>query len=253
MSNALLCSGDLYLDRLSAAGASTGYNLVSNATKLAISESSEVKTLKSRMRASYGQALATVALKNPAAISLTLNEIDREKLALALLGDVADLSQTAASITDEAVTAIKDKWVELAGSNIAEAGVVVEDETDTTTYVEGTDYQLNRELGLIMALSTGNIGDGDVLHVDYDKQLVSGHRISGSVNSRIAVKLKLDGENLVDGSHVIVTVDKAILTPDGEVDFLSEDFTELSLSGELETLAGQSAPYRIDLIESSVY
>lgn len=253
MSNALLCSGDLYLDRLTAAGTGTGYNLVSNATKLAISETSEVKTLKSRKRANYGQALATVALKNPAAISLTLNEIDREKLALALLGDVGDLSQASGSVSAEAVVSHHDKWVELAGSNIAAAGVVVMDETDTTTYVEGIDYQVNRELGLVMALSTGSIGDGDTLHVDYDNQVVSGYRISGSTNSRIAVALKLDGENLVDGSHVIVTVDKAILTPDGEVDFLSEDFTELSLSGELETVSGQNAPYRIDLIDSSVY
>lgn len=244
MSNALLCSGDLYLDRLSAAGASTGFLAVSNATQLAIGESSEMKTLKSRKRANYGQALASVALHNPATVKLTLNEINRDALALALLGDVGALAQTGETVSGETVIAVLDKWLDLANYNLTADAITV------GAHAEGTDYLVNRELGMIMPLSSGAIAADEELSVGYTTAETDGHRISGSTNSRIACRVKLDGENLVDGSHVIVTIDKAILTPEGEVDFLSEDFATLSLSGEMETVPGQASPYRVDMIAS---
>lgn len=44
--------------------------------------------------------------------------------------------------------------------------VIVEDITDTITYVLGTDYTVDAE-GYITTLSTGTITDGQVLHVTY--------------------------------------------------------------------------------------
>ena len=96
--SAFVFSGDLYIDRLTDAGVSTGFLDVSNATQLAIGETTDIKTQLSKMRATRGQVLATVATKKPATLKLTLNQIDKDKLAMALLGSVSILTQGAATI-----------------------------------------------------------------------------------------------------------------------------------------------------------
>ena len=46
--------------------------------------------------------------------------------------------------------------------------VVVKDSTDTTTYVENTDYWVQYESGRIVRNTTGAIGSGANIHVTYD-------------------------------------------------------------------------------------
>ena len=72
------------------------------------------------------------------------------------------------TITDEAVTATAlDTAYALVGSNVSHNSVVVQDSTDTTTYVENTDYKIDYIVGTITAITGGAITAGDVLHVDY--------------------------------------------------------------------------------------
>jgi hypothetical protein len=80
--------------------------------------------------------------------------------------------QAATPVVDEAITVQQDRWYQL-GESINPTGVrnvsavVVQDVTDTTTYVEGTDFELDLALGRIKILATGSISDDDVLHIDY--------------------------------------------------------------------------------------
>lgn len=74
------------------------------------------------------------------------------------------------TVTDEAVVADLGTWVDLAGEHVDPSSVVVQDATDTTTYVLGTDYAVDYFEGRLMALTGGAIGDGATLHVDYTYQ-----------------------------------------------------------------------------------
>ena len=121
-----LGSGDLYMDRLAEDGTNTGFVLTGNATKFAIQEESETKERISTGRDTYGQALDTASIKKPAKVTITLDELNKENLAMALLGDVVALNQGAGSNENETVTAKSGKFAQLAKGNLAEANFKVE-------------------------------------------------------------------------------------------------------------------------------
>lgn len=240
-----LGSGDLYMDRLAADGTSQGAILVGNAISLALNVETDNKKLISRKRATYGQTLASVTQITGSTIALTLNQMDVDTMAAVFLGDAVAMTGTGGSITTEAVTAILDKWVDLASPGGGVSTVVVKDATDTTTYVEDTDYAVNPRLGMIKALSTGAISESDVLHIDYAYAAESGKRITGATQPIVKVKLRLDGKNVEDGSDVQVNVFEALIKPSSAVDFLAEDFAEIQFEGEMLTPSGKDWPFEV--------
>lgn len=71
------------------------------------------------------------------------------------------------AITDELQTAgAEDTWYSLAHANIIPGTVVVTSNPAGTTYVEGTDFVIDYELGKIRAIAAGAIDANDLL-VDY--------------------------------------------------------------------------------------
>jgi hypothetical protein len=77
------------------------------------------------------------------------------------------------SITDEVETAgAEGTWYDLSHANLVPGTVVVTSNPAGTTYVEGTDYVIDYELGKIKALAAGAIDANDVL-VDYDYNAVT--------------------------------------------------------------------------------
>jgi len=238
-----LGSGKLYFNRV-VGGVSQNWLPFGNATKFEIKENAEIKERKSKIKGTYGQVLDSVAIKQPPEVAIALDDLDKDNLALLFLGDVSSVSVTGGSVTSEAQTAKLDKSFELANRKVT--SVVVKDVTDTTTYVENTDYEIvNADLGFVKPLSGGSISEDDVLHISYDYATIAGNKISGGTNSSIKVALKLDGENFADQSNVLVDVWEAVLTPQTGVDFLSEDFATLELNGTLNTPSGKSNSYEV--------
>jgi len=236
-------SGDLYMDRLTSAGVSTGFQLVGNATKLEVKVEAEQKEQLSNGRDTYGQTLASVTRITGTTIGLTLNQLNHQMLAAIFLGNSVAMTGAGGSITSEAVTAREGKWVELAHKGVS--SVVVKDVTDTTTYVSGTDYNVNTRLGMIEILAAGAIADAAVLHVSYTWAAESGYRITGATQPSVKVALRLDGKNDYDGSDVDVRIWEAQLTPNSPVDFLAEDWNELQFEGKLVTPTGRSWPFEV--------
>ena len=76
-------------------------------------------------------------------------------------------SGEAPTVTDEVVTAVHNTWVSMANKRQRPGTVVVTDSAGTTTYVDGTDYVIDYEVGAIYALSTGAITNSQSLKVDY--------------------------------------------------------------------------------------
>ena len=239
-----LGSGDLYYNRV-VAGVDQGWLRFGNATKMEIKENSELKERISRQKDSYGQVLDSVAIKQPAEISVSLDDLDKDNLALVFLGDVLDAAVVGASVTGEAQTAHIGRALKTDFRSISV--VVVKDVTDVTTYVLGTDYTIdNAELGLISPIDGGAITEGDVLHIDYTYATIAGDKVQGGTNSSVKVALMLDGENFADQSKVLVNVWEAVLSPQTGVDFLSEDFTTLELNGSLNTPTGFASGYEVE-------
>lgn len=126
MSQSYLGSGALFIDRLNADGTKTGLMLLGNATKLEIKPDGEVKEQLSKGRGTYGQVIATATLPKPTQISVDLNQLDETVLAMAFMGDVQVLNESAGSVTDEEVVALSvGKYVDLAKRNLAETNLDV--------------------------------------------------------------------------------------------------------------------------------
>lgn len=214
-------------------------------TRFAIQPNVEFQDMVSRGRGTSGQILESVPTQQPADFSITLAEGAPEVLALGFMGSLAAFSQASGTASNEAVTALLGKWVFLSKTKVS--SVVVTDVAGTTTYVNGTDYIVNTDLGWIKALPGGAIADNTAIHVDFSHAAITGQRISGATTPDLRARFTMDGVNRADGKDCKVTVFEAILAPDQAVDLLANGFVTTSLTGRMKTPSGFTSPFIVDL------
>ena len=241
----LLGAGDLYFNRI-VGGSSVGYSLLGNVTQLALQEPNELKERISKKRNSRGASLDAAYIKTPATMSFSFDEIDWANLELALLGDRTAVSTGSGTMTNVAVVTKDDKWVEIGHRNIATAGLVVTNVAGSTTYVLGTDYEFNYNLGMIKVIGAGAIGTGETVHIDGTYGAISGSKVVAGTNTVLQGAFLLDGKNLADDSPFVVTIPKAIVAPSSPIDFLADDFTSVEFSGRPILLTGQTAAWYVE-------
>lgn len=241
-----LGSGDLYYNRV-VNGVSEGWFRFGNATRFEVKENAEIKERISRQAATYGQVLDSVSIKQPAEISVTLDDLDYKNLALVFLGGTSQVNVAGGSVTSEVFAAPADGASGMLANRKVSA-VVVNGPSGTPTYVEGTDYAVaSAELGMITILAGGSITEGDLLEVDYTNATLTSNKVTGGTDSSIKVAMIMDGKNLADDSLAYVNVLEAVLTPETGVDFLSEEFATLELTGTLNTPAGEASAYTVEV------
>jgi len=240
----LIAGGDLYMDFLDDAGASTGYQLVGNCKKFAPKVETETKENKLNGRDTLGQTADSYTRITSSTISLVFNRYDPNLLAAAFMGSAVDQTAIAGAFTATTVTGILNKWVSVGGfTDLATCSV--KDATDTTTYVATgvtPDYEVNLRTGMIKVLKPALVAS---LHITGTLDAKTGSKITGATRPMVNVSLRLDGKNFADGAAVQVTVWRAQLRADSEFDFMGEDFPELAFSGTMTTPTGKSWPFEI--------
>lgn len=237
-------AADAYIDVLTDEGVRTGLELKGNCTNFTPKPDSERKEQTGNGRANFGQVLASATLPKPMTAKITFNQLDATLFAAAFFGTNTALTQTAGNITPAvAVTIIHDKWVDTGVMMLNEP--VFKDATDTTTYTEGTHYQVNKRLGMIKVLSTSPITDGAVLHMTGTKAAITGgSTMAAMTKSNVRVRIKLDGQNFADGRNFISDVYQMRLAPTSEFSFVSTDFVDVTFEGSLETPTGFTEPMK---------
>lgn len=240
-----LGAGDVQLALLTGLGAFQGFDDAVNSTKFEVKVDSEVKEAKARGRDNDGQTLASATRITGTKISITFNGSTPSLFAAIFLGDAVKLTGAGGTATAEVVTALEDKWTPVANLGSGISDVIVKDDADTTTYVEGTDYAVDLVTGMIKTLSAGSITDQDELHVDYSYAAESGYKITGATRPLVKVMIKFSGKNTYNGEPASVDVYEANLRPSSPVDFLSEETQELQFEGDLITPAGKSWPFEV--------
>ena len=229
-----------------------GYKQVGNVYPFKIKVETDQKGQTSRMKETAGQTLdAVTRLKtNGITGSLDIHQWIPETLAWALMGEAVALTAGSGAVdvgTPESVTAVLDEFVRLAHGDVS--SVVVKDDTDTTTYVAGTDYEVNAALGMIKALSTGDISDDDVLHVSYSYAAETGYQVNIGTKSLIRVAVLIDGEDEFTGEACKAEFYSVVLASGTEIGVISEpenDHEVLSFSTIFETPSGKSTPGTIN-------
>jgi len=103
------------------------------------------------------------------AVKFEVDELRKETLEKFMLGSTTTQTQTASSVTDEAINGVKQGfWYKLAHFKVSY--VVVTDSAGSTTYQDGVDYQVDTEAGAIYIIPGGNIPDGSDILVDQMRQ-----------------------------------------------------------------------------------
>lgn len=240
-----LGAGDVYIN-LIVNNVKAGMKGPYYANKFEIKPNIRKLELTSKGRNDYGQVLESVALQDPAEFTLELNEVNKESMVIALLGTTAARTQASGSLTAEAITAKLDTWVPLSKQGLTTAELTVTNAAASTTYVEGTHYVVNRQLGWIKALS-GTITADQELKVTAAYGAITGSVISGATKSDIRAEIVFDGINQADGLPVIVTVREAIIAADAAFDFLADSFNTVNLPGTMKTPTGQAEPFTVEL------
>lgn len=231
--------GDLLAKRLDISGAQ--FAELGNATKFEIHTPAEIKKRQSKMKATAGQTLDSVAMPQDTTGAFSLDNVNRDNLAMLFLGQDADFSQSSAADAEETLTAKHDQWLDLNAVKVSDVDVAV----GSVSYAEDTDFVVKAEAGMIKVLSSGGIADGASITVTYDKGAASGFEVEGNTQRTVIAYLKLDGENLVNGEDCIVDVYKATITPSGALDFLADDFTAADFEFTLETPSGKDHPFKV--------
>lgn len=242
MSEGQILAGDLYLDRY-VNGVRIGERGALNAMSFALTlPKADTKNRKSFMKNSYGASLDSVVMvSGSGSVKIELDDADPDVLALALLGSVGDANATAGAVIDEAITAAYGLNRKLAHRFVS--NVVVKDSAGSVTYTNGTDYTVNAETGMIKALATGLMTDGETIKVSYNYSAMTSRQILAAQSSEIRTHIRLDGVNLANQKRVEVIVPEAVLVPSGDIALISSDFMKYTLSGEIVLRAGELAPF----------
>jgi len=235
---ALLGSGEVYIDLLDANGNKTGEIDFGDASLFTIEAPSlEKKELIGHRRGTYAEITKSVITKKDQSVKIVGHDINKNNMALQMLGTSSAYAQSAANNTGtpEDVTAHEDKWSGMTYRKLDPASPpIVQDVTDTATYVEGTDYEIDYDSGRILILSSGGISDGEVLHIESTwLAIVSGWKVEGGANNMIEAFLRLVGYDQANERNFEIIVYKAQLEPSGELNPLSEEYVQVELTGKV--------------------
>jgi len=207
-----------------------GYRDLGNAPNFAVEQTLEVLD-HFNSQSGIRKKDARVITEQELNCTFTLDEPNIDNLALFLLAaDPTEATVVGASVTDEAVTARLDKWVQLANHNITASTIVVTGTGGTPTFNEGTDYDVLAAQGWIRALSTGSITEGLALEVDYTHTGVTTNTINAATVTTIEGHVYFLGDPAA--GRIIDVFGKVTLEPDGELGLISEEWINFNFTCE---------------------
>jgi len=247
--NPLIIAGDFFFDRYDASGNPSGIVGPIETTEISVALNADTIEQSSFSRSDWGAVRSSVTLPGSTEVSVVFQDITPDVLAMVLLGDVASASSGAGAVTDESVTASLDKWVQLANGNIDAGSVTVTDSVGTTTYSEGTDYLIEYATGMILALSSGAIAQGQALLVDYAHSALSTRTVDIGTQSQVRIWARIVGENkAVPGQRMIAEFPSLSLRPSDNVPLKGEEFMTVGMTGVAELAQGYASVGTIQYI-----
>jgi len=255
----LLGRGELYFsDDLDANGAPKGFRHLGNTEALTVNvESEELEHFSTLL--GLKTVDRSVVISQSMGVGFQLAEIDSDNLKLFLAGERASNAVVGASIAtaagdDNVVVAGLDKWYDLydvqnpsayppvPGDNAERvykiSAVSVLDTTKVTTYVEGTDYEVDYDMGRIKPLSTGSIGATDALCVDFTYASYTIEEVRGLKTAKLNGVLKFVSINANDDDKKReYQFHSVTLRAEGDFGLIGDEFATLNVQGK----AGQNA------------
>lgn len=224
-----LGKGSLLLDIYDDSGNLQGYNFVGNANSVSLSAEVEDVELFSSTEAS-GPLIDRAVLRTSYTLTVSLNEFTMKNLELFLKGESASKAQ--AIVSQETVnflSVVQGRYYDVGYRQITD--VVVMQGTDTM--VEGVDYSLNSEFGVVSVIVGGGIADGDDIAVTFAAPALTINQVRLSRKSSATAKLLYladDANTQGTSAKDRLEVWKVDVAPDGELNLIGDDYGAFSLT-----------------------
>ena len=218
--------GRLYVAERDGSGKPMGFTELGNAPALEIS----IETTKFEHKESQTGARAvdlTIVQEKRGTFTMTLESLTIENLALAFWGQSANV-EAGTSVT-ATVPAYLGKRMPLGHPQVS--NVTVKDETDTTSYIEGTDYDIDAANGTLILLEGGSITEGELLNVSLDHAAYG--QVDAFTESSMERWLRFEGLNTIDDKPVIVDIFKAQLDPLQGYGLINEELGSVEVAGSV--------------------
>jgi len=254
--NYVLGRGKLYFDRfLDGAETLTGERYIGNTPEFSLSvETEEQEHFSSEEGLRVKDESVTMQIDYTG--TFITDNIDLDNVAAFFFGSASPVTEAAVSAATETITAKQGRYYQLGKSAANPVGLrqttisTVEDAGGGgTTYVAGTDYEVDDALGRLFIIEGGNIADDTDLDVTYD---AAGHThdlvISGS--NILQGALRFIAFNGV-GKQTDFYMPKVSLRPNGEFALKGDDWQQFGFNleilkkGTLQNIYADGRPYNI--------
>jgi hypothetical protein len=248
---------------------SSGYRHLGNCTAFNISFENETLQHQSS-RGGIKTTDLEIVVSQTTNISVTLDEISHQNLALAFSGEAADATsavptQNSAKIGFADVlqvpSCLKGTWVYLRDASgrraydVLQADLTVKTESGGAggspgaTLVAGTDYILDAKQGGVFLLATG------VTHVNGNEvyaSLVANatakdiEQVRSNTKAQVQVALKFISQNPANGDKQREFEFHSVsLAPEGDVSLIGDEYTEITLAGSVGKSVAFTQPITI--------
>lgn len=219
----------------------SGYKDLGNCPDFKITTGTEKKEHFSS-RSGISKKDAEIVTKQTATGSFTLDQINIDRLNMFVMGAGATVStQVAASVPDQPLIALLDKWVDIGKIDIS--NVVVTDDPLTITYGLDTDYELDLNAGLFRALSTGAITDSEALLVSYDYANATINQTNAATATTIKGDIYFVGDPPV--GKILDVKGYVSLAPNGDLSLIGEDWMQFQFNMEFLTSTAYTGLYEL--------
>lgn len=242
----LLGGGQLFINEFDETGAKKGKEWFGLTEKLTQTIENEYITIPN-VEGSTELVDKEILKKSTVTLAWDTRNISPINLARAFYGNVTESPVTAGTAVDEAITIVEME----AGYPLANkfaTSIVVQDATNTTTYVLGTDYRIDAtvEPNLIVALTGGAITTNEVLHVDYSYSAYTAGLIEALEHSILEAELIFTMSNSV-GYNYTLTYPKCSISSAGDFSLKAiEDSGVLSFTAKAVKVENETGLFKVE-------
>lgn len=240
--------GRVFFDRFDALGAKTGEQAFGNCPGFTF-KADTTKAEHYSSETGLREKDAALIIEVNRSGELTCDNFSTRNFALFVSGSTEQQTQTVATVTAESITVKKGLFYQIGATQGNPAGarnisaVTVKDAT-TTTFVAGTDYNIDLALGRLQIIEGGTIPDASIIKVGYTTPAATWQRVKSGSVAEVSGAMRIVADN-ASGDNRDWYMPKVTLTPSGEIPIIADgtDFVQMKFGVEILKPANQEALY----------
>jgi hypothetical protein len=201
------------------------YNYFGEVEPLTLSFPEDIIQKLGRTCVTNGLVVGTRSKPADAGGSLKTIDYQAENVAMALRATTSARAISETTLAAEALTmAALGVWYDVGTGMLS--GISVKDDADAVTYVLGTDYEVQAELGLFLAIDGGAIAAGDIIHISATGAADTSNEYTIGAGSSAVVEMKGTLTDDFSGKKADFHLRQVRIVSDGDYVVISEEGTD---------------------------